>query len=162
MYCVFSTRRTLTATPPKGFTLFELLVVLVILALVAAVSAPILSKGLGRAEAKGSAHDVAAALRRARGEAVARNTDVVLTVDVNDRNFRIAGAKTHDLPAALEVELYTAQREQISDDIGNIRFFSDGSSTGGEVVFADGTSKFHVQVDWLTGRVSVIDAAAAK
>jgi len=148
--------------PAKGFTLFELLVVLVLLALVAAVSAPFLSKGLGRAEAKGSAQDVAAALRRARGEAVVRNTDVVLTVDVNERSFRIAGAKTHDLPAALQIELFTAQTEQISDDVGNIRFFSDGSSTGGEIVLADGKSKFHVQVDWLTGRVSVIDAAAAQ
>jgi general secretion pathway protein H len=146
--------------PSKGFTLFELLVVLVLLALIAAVSAPLLSKGLGRAEAKGSAQDVAAALRRARGEAVVRNTDAVLTVDVNERSFWIAGAETHDLPAALEVELFTAQTEQISDDVGNIRFFSDGSSTGGEIVLADGKSKFHVQVDWLTGRVSVIDAAA--
>jgi general secretion pathway protein H len=150
------------AMPAKGFTLFELLVVLVLLALIAAVSAPYLSKGLGRAEAKGSAQDVAAALRRARSKAVVRNADVVLTVDVNQRSFRIAGAEPHDLPAALKIELFTAQTEQISDDVGNIRFFSDGSSTGGEIVLGNGRSKFHVQVDWLTGRVSVIDAAAAQ
>lgn len=148
--------------PAKGFTLFELLVVLVLLALIAAVSAPFLSRGLGRVEAKGSAQDVAAALRRARGKAVAGNTDVILTVDVNQRSFRISGAQPHALPAALKVELFTAQTEQISDDAGSIRFFSDGSSTGGEIVLADDRSKFHVQVDWLTGRVSVIDAAAAK
>jgi general secretion pathway protein H len=152
----------MTAMTAKGFTLFELLVVLVLLALIAAVSAPVLSKGLGRAEVKGSAQNVATALRRARGEAVVRNTDVALTVDVNERSFKIAGAETLDLPAALKVELFTAQTEQISDDVGNIRFFSDGSSTGGEIVLADGKSKFHVQVDWLTGRVSVIDAAAAQ
>ena len=63
--------------PAKGFTLFELLVVLVLMALIAAVSAPFLSKGFGRAEIKGSAQDVAAALRRARGEAVVGNADVV-------------------------------------------------------------------------------------
>jgi len=148
--------------PAKGFTLFEILVVLVLMALVATISAPFVSRSLGRAEAKGSAHDVAAALRRARSEAVVRNTDVVLTVDVNDRSFRIDGAAPHDLPPALAVELFTAQTEQITDDSGNIRFFPDGSSTGGEVVLGDGKSTFHVQVDWLTGRVSVIDAAAAQ
>ena len=69
-------------------------------------------------------------------------------------------AEPHALPAALEVELFTAHTEQISDDAGNIRFFPDGSSTGGEIVLGDGRSKFHVQVDWLTGRVSILDAAA--
>jgi general secretion pathway protein H len=148
--------------PAKGFTLFEVMIVLVLMALIAAVSAPLLSKGLGRAEAKGSAQDVAAALRRARSEAVVRNAEVVLTVDVNQRSLRIDGVETRSLPAKLQIELFTAQTEQISDDSGNIRFFPDGSSTGGEIVLADGRSKFHVQVDWLTGRVSVIDEAAAK
>jgi general secretion pathway protein H len=146
--------------PAKGFTLFELLVVLVLVALIAAVSAPLLLKGLGRAEARGAAQDVAAALRRARSEAVVRNSDVVLTVDVNARSFRMDGAAAHVLPVKLEVELYTAQTEQIAADVGNIRFFPDGSSTGGEVVLADDRSKFHVQVEWLTGRVSIIDEAA--
>jgi general secretion pathway protein H len=148
------------AMPAKGFTLFELLVVLVLVALIAAVSAPLLIKGLGRAEAKGAAQDVAAALRRARSEAVVRNADVWLTVDVNERSFRMDRAAAHALPAKLGVELYTAQTEQISADVGSIRFFPDGSSTGGEVVLADGQSKVHVQVEWLTGRVSVIDEAA--
>jgi general secretion pathway protein H len=148
--------------PAKGFTLFEVMIVLVLMALIAAVSAPLLSKGLGRAEAKGSAQDVAAALRRARSEAVVRNAEVVLTVDVNQRSLRIDGVETRSLPAKLQIELFTAQTEQISADSGNIRFFPDGSSTGGEIVLADGRSKFHVQVDWLTGRVSVIDEAAAK
>ena len=146
--------------PAKGFTLFELLVVLVLVALTAAVSAPLLLKGLGRAEARGAAQDVAAALRRARSEAVVRNSDVVLTVDVDERSFRMDGAAAHALPARLAVELYTAQTEQISADVGGIRFFPDGSSTGGEIVLADDGSKWHVQVEWLTGRVSIIDAAA--
>jgi general secretion pathway protein H len=148
--------------PAKGFTLFEVMIVLVLMALIAAVSAPLLSKGLGRAEAKGSAQDVAAALRRARSEAVVRNAEVVLTVDVNQRSLRIDGVETRSLPAKLQIELFTAQTEQISADSGNIRFFPDGSSTGGEIVLADGRSKFHVQVDWLTGRVSVIDEAAVQ
>ena len=87
--------------PAKGFTLFELLVVLVLMALIAAVSAPFLSKGFGRVETKGSAQDVAAALRRARGEAVVGNADVVLTIDVNERSYRIDHTKSHALPAAL-------------------------------------------------------------
>ncbi|MGF1641919.1 MAG: GspH/FimT family pseudopilin [Rhodospirillales bacterium] len=147
------------AVTAKGFTLFELLVVLALVALIAAGSLPLLARGTGPAALKGAAQDVAAALRRARSEAVVRNTDVVLTVDVGERSFRVGDAAARALPATLAVELYTAQTERIAADAGGIRFFPDGSATGGEIVLADDRSKLNVQVDWLTGRVVIVDAA---
>ena len=44
----------------------------------------------------------------------------------------------------------------ISDDkVGAIRFYPDGSSTGGRITVASGERKYLVDVDWLTGRVSI-------
>ena len=51
--------------------------------------------------------------------------------------------------------LYTAQSEIVDDKHGAIRFYPDGSSTGGRVTLASGERKFLVDVDWLTGRVTI-------
>ena len=40
---------------------------------------------------------------------------------------------------------------------GGIRFFPDGGSNGGRVSLAVGERRFNVDVDWLTGRVSIVD-----
>ena len=41
--------------------------------------------------------------------------------------------------------------------VRTIRFYSDGSSTGGRITVASGERKYLVDVDWLTGRVSIGD-----
>jgi general secretion pathway protein H len=38
-----------------------------------------------------------------------------------------------------------------------IRFDPDGSSTGGRVILAAGAQKMEIGIDWLTGRVRVIN-----
>ena len=55
------------------------------------------------------------------------------------------------LPAVL---LLAACSEQ---DTGAIRFFPDGSSTGGRVTLMVGERSYAVDVDWLTGRVRVLE-----
>ncbi len=40
-----------------------------------------------------------------------------------------------------------------------IRFDPDGSSTGGRIDLVEGKRKLEIGVDWLTGRVRVIDAS---
>ena len=59
------------------------------------------------------------------------------------------------LVARLELKLYTAQSEIVDDRRGAIRFYPDGSSTGGRVTVAAGERRLLVDVDWLTGRVSI-------
>jgi general secretion pathway protein H len=61
------------------------------------------------------------------------------------------------LPERLELKLYTAQRDIVGDKIGAIRFFPDGGSTGGRITLAAGERKYDVDVDWLTGRVTILD-----
>jgi general secretion pathway protein H len=64
-------------------------------------------------------------------------------------------AKPRVLPERLELKLYTAQSEVRDERHGAIRFYPDGSSTGGRVTLAAGERKLLVDVDWLTGRVSI-------
>jgi general secretion pathway protein H len=61
--------------------------------------------------------------------------------------------RPYDLPKKPELAMLTAQSEQIQDKTGNIRFFPDGSSTGGRITISAGERREDVDVDWLSGRV---------
>jgi len=62
-----------------------------------------------------------------------------------------------ELPKGIDLKLYTAQSEVTSERKGGIRFYPDGSSTGGRITLSAGERKYLVDVDWLTGRVSIED-----
>jgi general secretion pathway protein H len=141
-----------------GFTLFEVLVVLAIVGLVTAVVTPVLFRGLGGTQARTVAYEVAAALRQARGEAVAQNTDVAVTFDLGRRAYAVERSRPRPVPDGVAIELYAASVEQIDAATGGIRFFPDGSATGGQVTIGDGAARYNVDVDWLTGRVRVGEA----
>jgi general secretion pathway protein H len=142
----------------RGFTLLEMLVVLVI---AAAAYAVLLAAPLGKASAadlKAAARTLASGLRQAQTTAMATRKDAVLTIDVESREFVTTVSTTpQKLPDNLELKLFAAQSEVSSERRGSIRFYPDGSSTGGRITVASGERKYLVDVDWLTGRVSIND-----
>ncbi len=147
----------------RGFTLLELLVVLIIMTLMIALVPPLLS-GVGLStEVRGAARELASGLRAARSDAVIRQQPVALTVDLERRQASVAGrSRLITLPAseAVLIRLYTARSELIDEQRGGIRFFPDGSSTGGYIALIDGPVEYRVNVDWLTGHVRIEDRDA--
>jgi general secretion pathway protein H len=140
----------------RGFTLLELLMVLVIAAAGYALVVRFTAGGVSGAELKSAARAVAAGLRDARGTAIARQESAALVLDLEHRSFEVSGrGRARSLPERLELKLYTAQSEIVDEKRGAIRFYPDGSSTGGRVTVASGERRFLVDVDWLTGRVSI-------
>lgn len=134
------------------------MVVLVVMLLVYSIALPTFSGGNHGTELKGAARQLAAGLRKARSQAVTQKQEAVLTVDVEQHRFDLSGdKKSYALPAKIDITLFTAQSEMLRDKVGSIRFFPDGSSTGGRITVGFGDRKFHVNVDWLTGQVAVLD-----
>lgn len=141
-----------------GFTLLELLVVLMLMAMVYALAVPMISAGLPGTELKGAARQLAAGLRQARSLAVTRKEESTLILDVEQRNFKVSGdQRRYALPAKVDISLFTAQSELLPDKIGAIRFYPDGSSTGGRITVKSGVRKYDINVDWLTGQVTILN-----
>jgi general secretion pathway protein H len=141
----------------NGFTMMEILFVLAIMAIAAAVVVPMFGDGVSNTALKGAARELAAGLRYARSEAVARRHETFVAIDLAGRRFKVADDPAeHALPKGAELKLFTAQSDIVSGTTGAIRFFPDGGSNGGRITIASGERKYDVDVDWLTGRVTIL------
>ena len=128
------------------------------MAMAYALASPMISSGVSGTELKASARQLAAGLRRARSEAVARRHEVAMTVDVDGRHFQLSGdQRVYRLPKSVTVQLFTAQSELVSGSAGAIRFYPDGGSTGGRITVTALQRKYDVDINWLTGQVAILD-----
>ena len=141
-----------------GFTILEIVVALVIGAIAYAIVLGVPFRGPSVADLKAASRALASGLRQAQSMALATRRDATLTLDVEAREFEVSGAEgARALPKELDLKVYTAQTEVSSERKAAIRFYPDGSSTGGRITVASGERKYVVDVDWLTGRVSIGD-----
>jgi general secretion pathway protein H len=142
---------------PAGFTLLEIIIVLAIGVAIYALILGVPMRG-SSADLKAAARTLASGLRQAQTTAMATRHDASLTLDLEAREFLLPGEKQpRKLPAGIDLKLYTAQSEVTSERTGGIRFYPDGSSTGGRITVSSGERKYLVDVDWLTGKVSIED-----
>ena len=141
-----------------GVTLLELIIVISLMAILTAVVIPSFGGGVSTTELRGSARQIAAGLRTARSEALAQRRETFLVLDVAGKRFKVdQDPREHKLPAGIDLKLFTAQNDLVDASTGAIRFFPDGGSNGGRITLAAGTRKYEVDVDWLTGRVAILD-----
>lgn len=142
----------------RGFTLIELLVVLVVMGLVIAAAPSLINRGMPSLEVRAAAREIAAGMRRTRGLAILANRDSRFTVDTENKRYAIGdGRSWHALPERIGIEVETARSEVIDDTIAGLRFYPDGSTTGGRITVSNADRTYHVMLDWLTGTVSVVE-----
>jgi general secretion pathway protein H len=142
----------------KGFCLLELLIVLVMFSAIAVLAAPRLSGTLDSLNLKTLSRDMASSMRATRQLAISRGQDRIWTLDLAQHAYQDGrGGKWRVFDKEIDVLLTTTSKEQISDSLANIRFFADGSASGGEVALSYQKLSYIIQVDWLTGRVKLYD-----
>ena len=134
--------------PSAGFTLVELLVVMGIMGIVLIVVVNARPKAATTRIAV-TARAVGATLQLARAQAMASNTETVFRIDTDRLQFGLPRSM-HSFPKGMTVAMTVAETERVAD-VGGIRFFPDGQSSGGEIALTlDGRSA-RIAVNWLTG-----------
>jgi general secretion pathway protein H len=141
-----------------GFTLLELLVVLAIISLLILAVPQLRSGGRQGFQAQAAAYELATALRGTRALAISSNSETQLVLDVSRKIYRAAPkGRDRTLQATLALQ---ADGAVVPGDsrLAVIRFFPDGSSSGGRITIAPASGPSHfVRVQILSGRVLVDD-----
>lgn len=144
-----------TRRAAAGFTLLELVVVMAIAGLLLAVLPFAFVKMRDTAEYRASIREVVATLRQARTQATQSGRPVVVTVDPDARLYGIGDEPSREVPESLSLRLTAAASDVGQHGRGRIRFYPDGSSTGGSIEILRPTGDgMQVRVDWLYGRIS--------
>jgi general secretion pathway protein H len=139
-----------------GFTLLELILALGILALVAVFAVPVATRPAGDATLTATAYRLANAMRMARAAAIRDNSERVLTLDLAGRRFWVDGVTgVSPIASGIAVDFITLRKEQLSAHRGRLRFFVDGSASGGNVILTGGGRRVAVKLDGMTGHASV-------
>jgi len=158
-----------------GFTLLELLVVLVIALMALGVVLPRFSALLPGVELKGASQQMAALLRQFRSQAIAESREITLQLvspqptteeeglspgDQPERLLLSDGKREYGVPDSVVMTYIPAQSDIYSNDTDVIRFYPDGSSTGGTLTLSDGHRQYRIEISWLTGKVSIDGGSA--
>ena len=141
----------------SGFTRFELIVVMALMAVMIAMVASRGTPVSPASHARAAAREIAGAMRAARSEAIRTNSSVAFTVDSAGNRYWWGKRQPQLLASDLRVALLTNKDQMVNDAVGRVRFDPDGGSTGGRVAIAGGDHTWWVGVDWLSGRVSVVE-----
>lgn len=139
----------------QGFTLLEVLIVLILAGFLMGVVATSLSDG---PVLRKSSREVAASLRHARAQAVMRQQPTLWKMNIQEKRFWIddgAVDSSRNLANSVTAKINTTSSEVDSAQQGGIRFYPDGSSTGGSVELTYNQQTYKINVEWVTGRVSI-------
>jgi len=88
------------------------------------------------------------ALRTTRAGAIVSGRAARTEFDLQRLTFQAPGRAPHAWPPSLQVTLHSA--EQVASAV---EFYPDGSSTGGNLLLANGSRRWRIDIGWLTGSV---------
>jgi len=145
-----------------GFTLLEMLAVILLIGIAAAAVAVSVTQGLASARVSAASGELAAAMRAVRTQAIVHGNEHTFDVNTRDNTYRGDKGEWVRLPSGMRIGMTSAKEDQVNSYTGRIRFFPDGSSTGGHVTLQREQRQWRVNVSWLTGAVSVADASAKR
>jgi general secretion pathway protein H len=150
-YCRFN--RSAVAT--RGFTILELILVIVLIAAASTITLGLLGVGRSGSQLRGAARTIATELRYTRAQALITGKPQRFEMDLDKHSWAAPGNHRGTLPQWLQVRFDGVRQEQRSARDAAIRFFPDGSATGGRISLLTQGAGWRVDVRWLTGEVSM-------
>lgn len=140
----------------RGFTLIEITLVLFIVILGFGAVASNIASGSQSSQLKAASRDLASALRYARGQALISHKEIAVAINLAENEYKISNRdKTYSFSDEIDLTLNIAQDEFKDNEIGQIRFYPDGSSSGGRIKMEWGNLFYQVDVNWLSGKIDI-------
>ena len=127
--------------------------VVVLIAAVSGLTIGLLGVGRSGRQLRDAVHVVSSELRYARTRALTTGQPQSFAMDLDKRTW-VAAGHHGSLPADLKVTFDAVREEQASAREAAIKFFPDGSATGGRISLRTEGVGWRVDVRWLTGEVS--------
>lgn len=143
----------------EGFTLLELLLVLTILGLVLGLSTANLRATGDSSTLKAETRKLLAELRGVRARAIAES--VVYSVEAMEEGrgyLVLPSGEQAELPEGISLAISRGARNTQHELVGAIpaiRFYPDGSTSGGVLVLAREGQASSLAVNWMTGEISL-------
>lgn len=144
----------------RGVSLIELIVVVVLIAAATALAASVMGVGLPGQQLRNASRELAAQLRYTRAQAIVTGRSQTFSVDARTREWQAPNRRHGQLPSEISLTATGARIEQTRPDIVAIRFFPEGAATGGRIVLSRERAAWQIDVEWLTGEVTVKRAQA--
>ncbi len=140
----------------QGFTLIELSVVLLIVVIGFTAIGSNISSGNQSTQLKATIRDLVSALRYARAQALISQQEVSVVINLAENSYQLSNRdKNYTFSDDIDVTLVIAQ-DEFKDESGQLRFYADGSSSGGKITLELGEINDVIQVNWLTGNIELI------
>jgi general secretion pathway protein H len=137
----------------QGFTLLELMVVFVIMGLMLAVAPPLLSNAMPTLTLKGAAQDLVLNLNQVRSQAITRSLPQGIRFYPEAGYYLIEQKQQREsLPKETRLLVEGGIPLEDGSDGQLVRFFPDGSSSGGRITLRNESRGYRVEINWLTGR----------
>ncbi|VAW34927.1 hypothetical protein MNBD_GAMMA01-2187 [hydrothermal vent metagenome] len=133
---------------------------MVFIAVIAGFISSSMTKNLKKTKIRAVSKNLVSAMRYTRGQAVVKHEEKTITFNVKTKSYKAPRKKTVTIPDEMDIFVFTADSEIADESTGSIRFFSDGSSTGGWVKLVYGKKIWKINVNWLTGEISMVEGAS--
>lgn len=152
----------MAARSENGFTLIELVVALTIGVLLVGLGGPMAARMYETMQYRDAVRGLSSAATAARMRAINGGEAIDLMVEPDAYRYAIQPAETRfDRDQAKSVDdrltmgVVSARQVATESGVAVIRFYPDGSSTGGSVTLRrDSGQGVRLRVDWLLGRVT--------
>jgi general secretion pathway protein H len=141
-----------SVTGKRGFTLLELLVVLAIMVLLAGAWPFAARRLFPTQQLRNESQSLLAALRSARMIARLRGTPQTIELLQGGNGYQ-ANSESHELPTGLIARLRSNDASQPT----GVRFFSDGSSSGGVIDLELSNRTVSIEIGRITGRAEFVE-----
>ncbi|MDD5008710.1 MAG: prepilin-type N-terminal cleavage/methylation domain-containing protein [Syntrophorhabdaceae bacterium] len=143
----------LRITSCEGFTLLELIIVMFLATLILGLTTLVFSNTLPAARFEATGRELSATIRYMKSLAQNKGEDQALTIDLDTRQYGIAGRNMKTIPAGISIKVSDPVSGEILKGKYTMFFHAFGGVEGGTVILQFRKKTLYIQTDPVAGSV---------